>query len=243
MPCPQIMRIARIGRKRSCRALGLDPTSRIAVVMLGQLAFDEGRLEEAREWYRKALAAEPRNADIWCTLGTIAQQQWLRQDKPAHHPILDEAIADFEKAAALAPVHEVAMQYLSLLLRERAGTRDASEEGRKDLAAADRWLEKSADARSEKIQAANARIVSRPDIGGPDPLLKQWALLAVSPPPAPAKGGPASGAPVSRGVISWEPTVRSADQAPPIRVAPAVQARKLVTKVDPEYAAGARAED
>ncbi len=224
------------------RALTLDPMSRIAVVMLGQLAFYEGRLEEARKWYRKALAAEPRNADIWCTLGTIAQQQWLRQGKPAHQPILDEAIVDFEKAVALDPVHEVAMQYLSLLLRERAGTRDGDEERRQDLAAADRWLEKSADARAEKVQAAIARTVSRPpDIGDPDPLLKQWALMAVSPPPPPAsaKGGPASGGPRSHGVIRFEPTVRSADEAPPIRVAPAVQAQKLIAKVDPEYAAGA----
>src|ERR1039457_3977960 len=119
------------------RALTLDPMSRIAVVMLGQLAFYEGRLEEARKWYRKALAAEPRNADIWCTLGTLAQPQTadsgatlgknpqergLGEGKPAHQPILDEAIVDFEKAVALDPVHEVAMQYLSLLLRERAGT-------------------------------------------------------------------------------------------------------------------------
>lgn len=80
------------------RALTLDPMSRIAVVMLGQLAFYEGRLEEARKWYRKALAAEPRNADIWCTLGTIAQQQWLRQGKPAHQPILDEAIVGFRES-------------------------------------------------------------------------------------------------------------------------------------------------
>jgi hypothetical protein len=75
------------------------------------------------------------------------------------------------------------MQYLSLLLRKRSGTREGSEEGRKGLAAADQWLEKSADARSEKVQAAIAPSRRRPDMGGPDPLLKQWALMAVSPAP------------------------------------------------------------
>jgi protein TonB len=43
-------------------------------------------------------------------------------------------------------------------------------------------------------------------------------------------------------VIRFEPIVRTADQPAPIRVAPAVQARKLIARVDPEYAAGAPAE-
>ncbi|HMC60993.1 MAG TPA: tetratricopeptide repeat protein, partial [Candidatus Solibacter sp.] len=115
------------------RALDLDPKSWMAAVMLGQLAFSERRLEEAREWYRKASAVEPRNADTWCVLGAIAWWQWLRQGQPAHQPVLEEAISDFEKSVGLDPVHEVAMQYLSLLLRERAGTRDRDEEKRKDL--------------------------------------------------------------------------------------------------------------
>lgn len=72
------------------RALALDPKSWTAIVMLGQLTFYEGRPEEARQWYRKALDVEPQNAGIWCTLGTIDWQQWLRQGKPAHAPTLDE---------------------------------------------------------------------------------------------------------------------------------------------------------
>jgi len=232
------------------RALDLDPKSWMAAVMLGQLAFSERRLEEAREWYRKASAVEPRNADTWCVLGAIAWWQWLRQGQPAHQPVLEEAISDFEKSVGLDPVHEVAMQYLSLLLRERAGTRDRDEEKRKDLAAAERWLEKSSDARAEKLQASIARTVSPPaDIGDPDPLLKLWALIAVAipappppppPPPTFSTGGPASGLPESIGVVSWEPAATSAEA--PIRVAPAVQARKVITKVDPLYETGAPTE-
>ena len=219
---------------------------------MGQLAFSESRLEAAREWYRKALAVEPRNADTWYGLGAVAWQQWHRQGKQAHQPILEEAISDFEKSVAIDPANQDAMQYLSLLLRERAGTRESDEERRADLAAADRWKERSADAAAEKVQAAIARTASgQPDIGDPDLLLKQWASRAVAsppppppqpPPPARGRGGPASGAPVSHGAVSWEPMARSADQTPPIRVAPAEQTQKLITKVDPEYATGAPAE-
>ena len=163
------------------RALDLDPHSWVATVMLGQLALSEDRLEEARKWYGKALAVESRNADIRCALGVIGWQQWLRQGKPAQEPVLEEAIADFEKSVALDPGHDAAMEFLSLLLRERAGTRDRDEERRKDLAAAERWLEKSSDARAEKVQASIASQVSRPpDTGDPDSLLKQWALLTLS---------------------------------------------------------------
>jgi tetratricopeptide (TPR) repeat protein len=166
------------------RALDLDPVSWIAAAMLGQLTLSENRLEEAREWYRKASAVEPRNADTWCVLGAIAWRRWLGRGKPAPQPVLEEAISDFEKSVALDPVHEVAMQYLSLLLRERAGTRDRDEEKRQDLAAAEQWLRKSSDARAEKLQASIARVDSRPPhAGDPDPLLKQWALIAVMIPP------------------------------------------------------------
>jgi len=42
---------------------------------------------------------------------------------------------------------------------------------------------------------------------------------------------------VSRAEVSWDPEVRGVEAAAPIRVAPEVQARKLITKVDPDYAA------
>ena len=229
------------------RALALDPKSWTAIVMLGQLTFYEGRPDEARQWYRKALDVEPQNSGIWCTLGTIDWQQWLRQGKPAHAPTLDEAILNFEKSVAVDPVHEVGMRHLSQALRERAGTRAGDEEKRQDVAAADRWLEKAADARSENVQAAIARISRSPEIGDPDAMLKQWALMAVTPPPPPppppppalAKGRQASGAPARAGAISWEPMVRMADEAPPVRIVSAVQAQKLIAKVEPEYPAGA----
>jgi tetratricopeptide (TPR) repeat protein len=239
---------ARRAEREFRRALDLDPTNWIAVVMLGKLATNESRLDEAREWYRRALAIEPWNADIWCTLGTIAWLQWLQQGKPARQPMLDAAIAAFEKSIALDPLHAVAMEYLGLVLRE----------GRQDLAASGQWMEKSADARSENVQAAIvAQNMTRPaDMANADRILNDWAATAVKPlpplppppPPPPPRppdrgnSGSASGRSAGRGVIRFEPIVRTADQPAPIRVAPAVQARKLIARVDPEYAAGAPAE-
>lgn len=136
-----------------------------------RLALCESRLEEAAEWYRNALAIEPRNADTWCVLGAISWRQWLQQGKPALQPLRAGAISAFEPSVSLDPLQDVAIQYLSLLLRERAGT------------------------------------------------------------------------PVSSAVVSWEPVVRGAEAARPVRVAPADQARKLITKVTPECTAGAPMEE
>ncbi len=162
--------------------------------------------------------------------------------------ILEEGISDFEKALALDPKHEDAMAYLNLLLRERSRTRDNEDERRRDTAAADRWLEKSADVRSEKLQAAISRTVtaSSPEVADPDSILHQWAWMAVRPAPPPPPPPPPrnsatgrnAGGPSSPAVVSWEPKAAASEQAPPpIRVEPAVQERKLTTKVNPEYPA------
>jgi tetratricopeptide (TPR) repeat protein len=231
--------LARQAETELRRALELDPRSVPAVVMLGKLASDRERWEEAREWFRKALALQPDNADIWCTLGWVATRQWLRQGRPPRQPMVDEAVADFEKSVALDPAQDAAMEYLGILLGERG-----------EQAAAGRWREKAADARSEKLQAAIAGVAGRtPDPDGPDSLLQQWAsCLALAPPPPPPPPPPprgmrsaASGTPGSAAVVSWEPA--GAASAAPLRVAPAVQAQKLITKVEPEYAAGEPLED
>ena len=63
------------------RALDLDPASRIAAVLLAQFCGNEERLEESREWYRMAKAADPANADICCALGAVTWRQWLGEGR------------------------------------------------------------------------------------------------------------------------------------------------------------------
>lgn len=57
------------------------------------------------------------------------------------------------------------------------------------------------------------------------------------PPPTPPPGIRGLRASDGAATVRWEPAPKGADQQPPpIRVAPAVQAQKLITKVDPDYA-------
>jgi hypothetical protein len=226
-------------------ALKLDPENWTATVMLGMLARNEDQPVQAREWYRKAAELQPRNADTWCTLGALGLQQWLREGKPADGS--EEPIANFEKAVAIDPLHESAMQQLSFMFRERAATRRDGEKRREDLAAAGEWSEKAANARAEKVQAEiGGAAIRQPKEGEPDSFLALAALMAVSapppppPPPPPPRGGrfaPAGSA--NEATITFEPRAQGGMQAPPIRVAPEVQERRLITKVDPQTAGDA----
>ena len=189
------------------RALQLDPANWSAVVLLGMLAFNEREMDAARTWYRKALDAQPRNSNLWAMLGAIAFSQWVREGKTSHAR-LDEAIADFEKAAALDALNADAMRYLSLLVGERGAGAEAA-----------RWQEKADDARSERLQAAIAGAAPRPlTADDPDPILTQWTAMAGGPPavPPPPPPPPPLGTIAASASISWDPLPKDAEM--PIRV-------------------------
>jgi hypothetical protein len=204
---------AELGRRTEMelrRAWDLDPQGWIAAGLLGQLTLSERRFTDAREWYGKALTRQSNNAEIWYMLGVVAWQQGLT----------NEAIANFEKCVSLDPLNADAMEYLS---RMTGGE----------------WLERSYDARSERVQAL---LVGGENVsscsGDPDWLLKTCAWVATlapppPPPPPPPMAGTVSGSSSSVSV-TFEPRVGTFNEPPPIRVASAVQSRKLISRVDPE---------
>ena len=117
----------------------------------------------------------------------------------------DEAVANFEKAVAFDAEHEDAMSFLSLLFRQR-----------NDDAVADRWLERAADVRSERMQAEIARTAKPRWNDDPDLILRQRASTAVRlpPPPLPPPPPPVPGTVSASGpaFVSWEP--RTVDGLP-----------------------------
>ena len=62
------------------------------------------------------------------------------------------------------------------------------------------------------------------------------------PPPPPPPLDRLGYASASEATIVFERQPEGSDRTPPVRVAPAIQARKLVTRVDPQLAAGGPAE-
>ncbi len=93
------------------RALNLDSADRDLLIGLGNAHFDVGyfnkdnqSFERSREFYNKALARVPADADVRTDL---ALTYYLQQP-----PDLDRAVAEFEKGLEVNPKHERSLQFL-----------------------------------------------------------------------------------------------------------------------------------
>lgn len=194
------------------RAVDLDGANWPALVLLGQLAFNEGKFDEARIWYRKALDLDPSNANTWCMLGAIAWRDLranyaIRPDympgRPPKAPVrrqfrtgsdlvIAEGTSHLQRALALDPLHDGAMAFLDTLIGERADLRTTPEESREDMALADEWRRKSDDAKMEKQRMAASGVVSSwpPEFAGTFQLLHDMASYAVRSLPPPRRPPP-----------------------------------------------------
>jgi len=94
--------------------------------------------------------------------------------------------SDFEEALALDPGRDDAMQYLHFLFTQRSSMRQNEPPRRSDLSAAEAWLERATDACAEKVQTQISLGSVKPEVvDEPDPMLRRWASLALTPPPLP----------------------------------------------------------
>lgn len=98
------------------RALSLVPSDVRALNLLALVRFKQGRLEEARDTYREIIAASPDDATVRLNLGLLA----LKLER------IDEAVAELEKAARLAPGDPRAASYLGYAYAKRGDTAAAA---------------------------------------------------------------------------------------------------------------------
>ena len=238
---PENGELARKARSEFEAVVELEPRNLVALQSLASLAYSEAgsikdplqksrMLDEAVEWNRKIIGADPQAKDAYCSLGVIAWTKFYpelmmarsrlgmrpetpgplldlntRQDLRARFEgVVEDGIRNLEKALQIDPAYDDAMAYLNLLIRERADLRDTTEEYQRDVRSADEWVQKALETKKAKF-------------GGPE-------FHASAPPPPPPPPPPAAG------------TV--APQR--IRVSGNVQSANLISKVDPVYPALAR---
>lgn len=158
--------------------LKLEPKNELAIASIASLYLNQKKLEDAAEWNKKLIAINPQNKDAYYTLGVIAWTQWLVPDREARNkmnmkpedpgplkdkkireelkvkwrPVLDEGVADMQKALDIDKEYDEAMAYMNLLIRYRADLDDTPAEYKKDVDTADGWVQKSLD--TKKIKAA-----------------------------------------------------------------------------------------
>src|SRR5229473_2144302 len=166
---PENVRMAENAYNEFQTVLKLDPKDELATASIAALYFNQKKLAEAAEWNKKLIAINPQNKDAYYTLGVIAWTQWLVPDREArnklgmkpedpgplkkkdirdelrdkYRPMLDEGVANMQKALDIDKEYDEAMAYMNLLIRYRADLDDTQEEYKKDIDLADSYIQKA----------------------------------------------------------------------------------------------------
>jgi tetratricopeptide (TPR) repeat protein len=174
------------------RVLEKVPNSTIALASLASLAYQQAqgvpdleqkfkRLDEAKDWYKKLVAADPQNKEAYYSLGVIDWAETypirtqarvklgmkpedpgpikdkkdvkVKDDLRARNlPMVEDGIKNLQKAIEIDPNYDDAMAYLNLIYRERADLAETPEDYKKDSDTADTWVQKSLDTKKMKAQ-------------------------------------------------------------------------------------------
>jgi len=139
------------------------------------------KLDEAAKWNKRLIEADPKNKEAYYTLGgPIVWAKWYpalmtaraelrmkpedpgpikdkkvkEQLKEKYGAMVDDGIANLQKALDIDKEYDDAMAYMNLLIRERADLLDSPEEYKKQIEIADGWVQKNLD--TKKAKAARA---------------------------------------------------------------------------------------
>jgi len=188
---PENLQLAKEAKDEFGKVLESKPNDTTALASLASLSYQEAlgmpdldsklkKLDEAKEWYLKLVAADPQNKEGYYSLAVIDWAKWyptwikaradlgMKPEEPGplkdkkvkaelqsqYMPVLDDGIKNLQKAMDIDPQYDDAMAYMNLLIREKADFDDNSDDYKKDVAQADNWMQKSLDTR--KLKAAKA---------------------------------------------------------------------------------------
>jgi Tfp pilus assembly protein PilF len=134
------------------------------------------KFDEAAKWQKRVAEVDPKNKDAYYWLGVIAWAKWypalmtaranlrMRAEDPGpikdkkvkeelraqYLPMVDDGIANLNKALEIDKEYEDAMSYLNLLIRERADLMDNPDDYKKQIEIADGWVQKALDTKKAK---------------------------------------------------------------------------------------------
>jgi tetratricopeptide (TPR) repeat protein len=143
------------------------------------------KLDEAGTWYKKLIEADPKNKEAYYSLGVIAWAKWypalmtaraelrMKPEDPGpikdkkvkeelrakYSAMVDDGIANLQKALDIDKEYDDAMAYMNLLIRERADLLDSPDDYKKQIEIADAWVQKNLD--TKKLKASRT-----PSTGG-----------------------------------------------------------------------------
>lgn len=188
---PENVQLADEAKSNFMKVLEKNPTDTTALASLASLAYQQAqsmpdldaklkKLEEAKEWYLKLIAADPKNKEGYYSLAVIDWVKWyaawtrarndlgLRPEEAGplkdkkvkeelqtqYGAVIDDGIKNLQKALDLDPNYDDAMAYMNLLIREKADLDDTPEQYKADIDTADKWVQKALDTKKAKAAAA-----------------------------------------------------------------------------------------
>jgi len=173
------------------RVLGLDANNTVAIASMASIEYNSHKLDEAMDWYKRLAAIDPTSKEAFYSMGVIAWAKWypalmaararlkMRPQDPGPLPapfrdelkaqyssLIEDGIANLDRALVLDPNYDDAMAYKNLLIRERGDLRDTKEEYQADVATADTWVQKNLDTKKAKAMAGIEPVPSQARGGG-----------------------------------------------------------------------------
>jgi tetratricopeptide (TPR) repeat protein len=156
-----------------------DPKNVLAISNIASLYLNEQKWDDARVWYDKLTAADPKSAVGYYSKAFIDWSQWYPADgkarvdtgmrledpgplkdkkvkqalKDKYTSIIDDGITNLDKALQVDPDYDDAMAYENLLVREKADLADTKEEYEQQIKIANDWVDKAMAVKKKKIEA------------------------------------------------------------------------------------------
>ena len=186
---PENLQVAKQAKEEFLRVLEKDSNDKTALASLASLSYQQAqgmpdldaklkKLDEAKEWYLKLIAADPQNKEGFYSLGVIDWVKWyaawmrtradlgMKPEEPGplkdkkikdslkeqYSAIIEDGIKNLQKALDIDKDYDDAMAYMNLLIRERADLDDTPDQYKKDVDTADGWVQKALD--TKKMKAA-----------------------------------------------------------------------------------------
>jgi len=185
---PENLQFAQMAKDEFLKVLEKKPDDTTALASLASLSYNQAssltgeqkakKFDEAADWYKKLIVADPKNKEAYYSLGVIAWAKWypalmtaraelrMKPEDPGpvkdkkvkdelkekYAAMVDDGIANLQKALDLDKEYDDAMAYMNLLIRERADLVDNPDEYKKQIEVADSWVQKALD--TKKLKAA-----------------------------------------------------------------------------------------
>lgn len=150
---PDNLRNAELALETFESVLKKDPKNVSAISGLASIYQNTNQFQKAREFYKRNTELDPTNKVPFYAIGSV---DWIivfdKNNPPPPEEqgkLVEEGLANLDKALAIDPDYEDAMTYKNLLYREKARLSESEEEKTQLTAQADEWFNKALETRKK----------------------------------------------------------------------------------------------